>query len=61
MTMLSLLRGTANFTNASYSLDEPLLVAEMTPVVHYVSALSPMHIVLHLQSLTLARRLWAGS
>ena len=28
----------ANFANSLYSLDEPLLVAEMTPVVHYVSS-----------------------
>lgn len=27
----------ANFANSLYSLNEPLLVAEMTPVVHYVS------------------------
>ena len=41
-TCSSILEGTrsdhqpANFTNSVYSPDEPLLVAEMTPVVHYV-------------------------
>lgn len=39
-TVRNIKRATGNFDNATYTLDEPLLVAQMTPVVHYVRTAS---------------------
>ena len=41
-------KATGNFDNATYTLDEPLLVAQMTPVVHYVRSSLYCSIATHL-------------